>query len=273
MPRLAPVLLCCAVLAAGCAGFTADDTETPDPVSVPEVTVPTPEATPTVTARPRIAVGVTRRQVVDPDALLTAHVGTLNEASVVFTYERAVADRNGTVRRRVVDGRAESGSPSYRATDLQVVDGEQTETGYRITDGRLERRNGRPLSGTDTGDSSQAWTVVTTDDPFGSVAATRTEDRVPAPSFRDRLEPILSTAELVRTDNPNGVPLRTTTYYYRANATTATLFGERVRNLSVLLEVEPSTVVMSYEVRYERVRTGEQVTERLRYGAVWFGSD
>ncbi|RXK46449.1 hypothetical protein [Halorientalis pallida] len=236
MSRLAPVLLCCALLATGCAGFAADDPETPGPVSVPEVTVPTPEATPIPTARPQIAAGVTRERVVDPDALVTAHVATLRNASVLFTYERTVTAENGTVQRRVVDGRVDRGA-----------------------------------------NDTTTWTVTNTSD---TTAGTETEtetrsgqNRSLSPSFRDRLRPVLSAVELVRADDPSGVPLRTTTYYYRANATTATLFGEHVRNVSILLEVEPSGVVMSYELRYERVGTGEEVVERLNYGAVWFGSD
>ncbi|WP_424017395.1 hypothetical protein ACOZ4N_16175 [Halorientalis pallida] len=236
MSRLAPVLLCCVLLVAGCAGFTADEPETPGPVSVPEVTVPTPEATPTATDRPRIAAGVTRERVVDPEALVAAHVGTLRNASVLFTYERTVTAGNGTVQRRVIDGRVDRGA---NATTTWTV--------------------------TNTSDTA-AGTETTTETRSG-------EDRSFSPSFRDRLRPVLAAVELVRTDNPSGVPLRTTTYFYRADATTATLFGERARNVSVLLEVESSGVVMSYRLRYERVGTGAEVVERLNYGAVWFGSD
>ncbi|SEN71581.1 hypothetical protein SAMN05216388_1004264 [Halorientalis persicus] len=232
MSRLAPVLLCCAVLAAGCAGFAADDPETPGPVSVPEVTVPTPEATPTATARSRIAPGATRAGVVDPDALVTGHVERLRNASALFTYERTVTAANGTVRRRVIDGRVDRGA-----------------------------------------NTTTTWTVTTASDDGTRTEARSGDNRSFSPSFRDRLGPVLSAVELVRADNPSGVPLRTTTYYYRANATTATVFGERARNVSVLLEVEPSGVVMSYRLRYERVGTGERVVERLNYGAVWFGND
>jgi hypothetical protein len=233
MSRLAPAVLCCALLVAGCAGFAADEPETPGPVSVPEVTVPTPEATPTATPRPRIAAGVTRERVVAPEALVAAHVGTLRNASFLFTYERTVTAENGTVQRRVIDGRVDRGA-----------------------------------------NDTTTWTVTNASD---TAAGTETETRSGenwsfSPSFRDRLRPVLSAVELVRADDPSGVPLRTTTYYYRANATTATLFGERARNVSVLLEVEPSAVVMSYELRYERAGTGEDVVERLNYGAVWFGN-
>ena len=235
MSRLAPVLLCCAVLAAGCAGFAADDRETPGPVSVPEVTVPTPEATGTPTDRPRVVPGATRAGVVDPDTLVTAHVATLRNSSFLFTYERTITAANGTVQRRVIDGRVD--------------------------------RSG----------NATTWTVTNTSD---TAAGTETEtetrsvdSRSLSPSFRNRLRPVLSAVELGRTDDPDGVSLRTTTYHYRANATTATLFGERVRNVSVLLQVEPTGVIMSYRLHYERVGTGERVVEELDYGAVWFGND
>jgi hypothetical protein len=262
MLRLAPALLCCALLVAGCAGFAADDPETPGPVSVPEVTVPTPEGATTATARPRVAPGATRAEVVDPDALVTGHVERLRNASILFAYERTVTDTNGTVRRRVVDGRFETGPRRYRGTDLRVTDSERAEISYRTADGRIERRT----------NGSGAWTAVA-NESFGSVATTRTGSQPPTPFFRDWLDRAVSAVALNRTTDPEGMSPQTTTYHYRGTVERAELLGERVRNVSVLVQVEPTGVIMSARLRYERVATGERVTETLDYGAVWFGSD
>ncbi|MFB6085154.1 MAG: hypothetical protein ABEJ94_13010 [Halorientalis sp.] len=231
MFRLAPVLLCVVVLGAGCAGFAADDRATPGPVSVPDVTVPTPAATPTATARPRVAHGLTRERVVDPEALVAAHVRRLRNASFLVTYERTVTDANGTVRRRVIDGRVDDG-----------------------------------------GDATTTWTTLNVSGTLGR-DTTEAENRPPSPFFRARLVPVLSAVSLHRTADPDGLSPRSTTYHFRGTAERARLFGERVRNVSVRLEVESSGIVMSYRVRYERAGTGEVVTETLYYGAVWFERD
>jgi hypothetical protein len=83
----------------------------------------------------------------------------------------------------------------------------------------------------------------------------------------------VSAVTLNRTTDPEGASPQTTTYHYRGTAERAELFGERVGNVSVLLQVEPTGVIMSYRLRYERVATGGRVVEELDYGAVWFGSD
>jgi hypothetical protein len=253
MSRLGQALLVVVVLAAGCAGFTADDPETPGPVSVPEVTIPTPEVAP----------GVTRERVVDPDTLLAAHVARLGNASYLFTYDRTVASR-GESQRRVIEGRIEADPDSYRVSDLRVDGDERNRTTYRVTDGRLQRRT----------DPAGEWTAVNgSDDPYGTLASTRTGPGVPDPTFRERLATTLTDFELVRLDDIDNYSPSTTTYYYWANETTTRLSGEQVRNLTVLLKVEPGGIVMSYRISYERVATGERVTERLTYEAVWFGRE
>lgn len=263
MTRLAPVLCCLLALGAGCAGLTADDRETVGPVSVPEVTIPTPEATPTPTNRSEVAPGVTSQRVVDPGSLVAAHTARLRNASYLFTFDRTVTGPEES-RRRVIEGRVERDPASYRATDLRVVGGDRDRTTYRVRDGRLERRI----------DPDEEWTAVNgSADSLGTVASTRTGAGVPDPTFRARLEPALSDFELVRLEDLGRYSPPTTTYYYWTNETRARLFGERVRNLTVLLKVEQGGIVISYRSSYERVATGERVTERLTYEAVWFGRE
>jgi len=239
-------LLSVLVVLAGCGGATSDDaTPTLTPVAVEETTqaTPTPE---------RIAPGVSARSVADPEALLAAHVATLGNTTVWFTFNRTITRGDDLVRQRLVEGVAGPNASRYAVN--------VTLRGADRTVNRTYRRQGERI-------------FVETEGPPG---VSRSNESLPVdPYFEGQISRLLlSLAGFeVRRPAANGSEGFTAGYFVTADRFAA----DRTRaggNVSFRAAVAPSGIVVAYEIRYNRIRNGtvERVRESLSYDTVVFES-
>lgn len=249
MSRLGLLSVVVLLIAAGCSGIGGSSglTVTPAPV-------PTGTATPT--PAPRLAPGIAPTGIVDPEALVAAHVSVLNGTSYTVSSSRIDQYPNGSIQSRTVSRIAIAADGRYHYTFDSMI--------------RRGPGNGSTVHREVWWDGDRRVSVLTRDGT--TVYRTERVDGVAQPPFDPTFHTGLATLFDLGTHTvTERIALDGTTLYrlHAAGFDEGDVFGYAT-DVSMTSLVEERGLVREYRLRFTITRSSSpvRVTRTVRFGGI-----